>query len=90
MAKEREAFDTPTWQKALRYLKYLSYLPLVVNNLESCIIFLEVIDQLETELSELLEVEPPRPLFERMKPNSKVFLDYFKSFGHHCTEQLLS
>jgi len=85
-AKEREAFDTATWQKVLRYLKYLSYLPLVINNLESCIIFLEVIDQLETELSEFLCIERPSPLFERMKPNGKLFFDYFRLFGLSYTE----
>jgi len=85
-AKARESFDTPTWQKAMRYLKYVSYLPLVVNNLSSCIIFLEVIDQLEIELSELLEIDPPPPLFERMKPNSRVFLDYF-NISYDYTKQ---
>ncbi len=89
-AKDREAINTTTSQKIWRYLKYLSYLPLVFNDLESCIIFLEVIEQLERELSELLGIERPQSLFERMKPNSKVFLDYFKSFGPKYDEQLSS
>ncbi|MBI5540758.1 MAG: ATP-binding protein [Bacteroidia bacterium] len=64
-----------------RYFKYLSYLPLVINNMESCLIFIEVIDSIEDSLSVSLGLKRPQELFKRMKPNSKLYLQYFTKCG---------
>ena len=74
-------FDNQISEKVRRYFKYLSYLPLALNDLISCLIFLEVIDKLEAEIAGSLEVARPLPLFQRMRPDSKLFLEYFLKFG---------
>ena len=81
------AFKKQISEKVQRYFKYLAYLPLVVNDLSSCLIFLEVIDNLEAEIASSLKIERPLPLFDRMKPQSKLFLDYFHKFGIKYTER---
>jgi hypothetical protein len=86
-AYEREGFDNRIAQKVVRYVRYLSYLPLVVHNLASCIVFLEVVDELEAELSSDLKLRRPRQVFARMKPSSKLFLQYFARFGLKYTER---
>jgi hypothetical protein len=64
-----------------RYFKYLSYFPLVVHNLESCLIFIEVIDCIEKQLSENLDLQRPEQLFSRMGSISKLYLKYLKKYG---------
>lgn len=89
-AKQRGVLDTHKTEKVTRYFKYLSYLPLVLSELSSCLIFLEVIDQLEDELSASLKIKRPNQLFSRMKPNCKVFLEYYEKFGLNYMEKNLS
>lgn len=76
-----EALKSAECQVLQRYFKYLSYLPLVVHNMESCLIFLNVLDNIEKELSELLSLHRPVELFTRMKPDSSVYLQYLKKCG---------
>lgn len=78
-------FDKLVSEKVHRYFRYLAYLPLVVNNMESCLIFLEVIDRLEVEIADSLKLKRPLELFRRMKPDSKLFLEYFERFGPEYT-----
>jgi len=86
-AYERKGLDTRTSRNAVRYMRYLSYLPLVVGNLASCVVFLEAIDQLEADLSSDLKLKRPRPVFARMKPSSNLFLQYFRRFGLKYTRK---
>ena len=86
-ARKNGQFDDQISEKVHRYFKYLSYLPLVVNDMASCLIFLEVIDSLEMEIAACLKVARPLPLFKRMKPDSKLFLQYFHRFGLDYTER---
>jgi len=79
--RKYEQFDENTAKKIFRYFKYVSYLPLVINNLSSTIVFLEAIDLLETEISERINIPRPPTIFERMKPNCKLFLAYFDRYG---------
>ena len=62
-----------------RYFHYLSYLPSVFLNLESCIIFLEAIENIEKLLCKSLSIQRPPEIFKRMKPNSSLYLQYFKN-----------
>ena len=68
-------------QNLQRYLRYLSYLPLVVFNMESCLIFIEVLDNFEKILSESLHLQRPDEIFKRMKPNSSLYLRYLRECG---------
>ncbi len=79
--REQGQFDHPIPKNIHRYLKYLSYLPLVVHDTSSCLIFLEVIDKLEADIATSLELGRPQALFQRMSPDSKLFLEYFTRFG---------
>lgn len=79
--RQSGCFDSQVSKKVQKYFKYLSYLPLVIHNIESCMIFLEVIDTLEAEIADSLKLKCPLQLFRRMKPDSKLFLDYFYRFG---------
>jgi len=74
-------FDATLVAKIRRYFKYLSYLPQLVHGLEGCLIAVEVIDNIEAEIANCLGVSRPAALFERMKPDSKLFLEYFRRFG---------
>ncbi len=74
-------FDNLVSEKVHRYFRYLSYLPLVFNNMASCLIFVEVIDRLEVEIAASLKLKRPLELFRRMKPDSKLYLDYLERFG---------
>lgn len=76
-----EQFNENTAKKIFRYFKYISYLPLVINNLSSTIVFLEALDLLESEIAESINIPPPPTIFERMKPNCKLFLAYFERYG---------
>ena len=78
-------FETDISKKVHRYFKYLSYLPLVINEMPSCIIFLEVIDKLETEICACLELARLLPLFERIEP--KLILQYYKRYGLNYIER---
>ncbi|MGD0754580.1 MAG: hypothetical protein ABR927_05910 [Bacteroidales bacterium] len=62
-----------------RYFHYLSYLPSVFFNLESCLIFIEVIENIEKLLCKSLSIQRPPEIFKRMKPNSSLYLQYFKN-----------
>ena len=88
-ARQRGALNRVEREKMDRYFKYLSYLPLVISNMASCLIFLEAIDQLEAELSSSMKKKRPPSVFARMKPSSKLFLTYFERFGLDYTEKRL-
>ncbi len=79
--RKKGEFDNNISENVRRYLNYLSYLPLVVHDIASCLIFLEAIDKLEAEIAVSLRIERPLPLFQRMKPSSNLFLEYFRKFG---------
>lgn len=79
--RRKTRLDRKTSGMVLRYLKYLSYLPLVICNLSSCLIFLEVLDKLEEEIADALDFEVPRPLLQRMGANGVVYLDYLYHYG---------
>ncbi|MBN1459456.1 MAG: ATP-binding protein [Armatimonadetes bacterium] len=82
VAAARESMlDPAAAAAAALYLQYLSYLPLVVDNLESCLIFLAAVERLEAQLAIALHVELPPPVLTRMAPAGKVFLSYFNEFG---------
>jgi hypothetical protein len=74
-------FDNEVSEKIQRYFKYLSYLPMVAGHFEVCLIFLEVIDRLEAEIADCLNASQPLPLFQRMGPDSKIFIAYFRRVG---------
>ncbi|HZK93701.1 MAG TPA: ATP-binding protein [Prolixibacteraceae bacterium] len=76
--KKYDDLNIDQCQTLKRYFKYLSYLPLVVHNMASCLIFIEVIDSIEHSLSVSLGLKRPQELFKRMQPNSKLYLQYFK------------
>lgn len=79
--RERGKIDKEISDKIYRYFKYLSYLPLVIHNMASCIIFIEVLDKLEEDISKSLQIQRPKEIFRRMEPHSQVYLEYFQNFG---------
>lgn len=78
-------FDIEISRKVYRYLKYLSYLPLAIYDMSSCIIFLEVIDELEAEICACLKLAQLPPSFERIEP--KLILQYYDKYGVGYIEQ---
>jgi hypothetical protein len=62
-----------------RYFQYLCYLPLVFLNIESCLIFIEAIENAEKQLSKSLSIPRPPDIFKRMGSNSSLYLQYFKN-----------
>lgn len=64
-----------------RYFKYISYLPLVLYNMESCLIFIEVIENIEDSISKSIGISRPQELFTRMQSNSSLYLQYYTRNG---------
>jgi HSP90 family molecular chaperone len=64
-----------------RYFMYLIYLPIVFYNIHSCLIFIEVIENIEKSISSSLSITRPIEIFKRMKPNSNLYLEYYKKNG---------
>jgi hypothetical protein len=85
--RKRGPFSEQLTKKVYRYFKYLSYLPLIVNNTSSTLVFLATIDLLESDIAESLNCAVPPIIFERMKPNSKLYLTFFEKFGLEYIEQ---
>jgi hypothetical protein len=85
--RKKGEFGNNISENVRRYLKYLSYVPLVVHEFASCLICLEAIDRLEAEIAISLKIKRPLPLFQRMKPSSKLFLEYFMRFGLDIIEE---
>lgn len=82
LEKRKEGpFDDHISKNIQRYFKYLSFFPLALSDTSSCLIFLEVLEKIEEDISISLGIKQPSPLFERMKPNSSVFLEYYNKFG---------
>lgn len=79
--RERRKIDKEISDKIYRYFRYLSYLPLVICEMSSCIIFIEVLDKLEEDISKSLQIQRPKEIFKRMKPHSQLYLEYFENFG---------
>jgi hypothetical protein len=87
--RKKGAFAEKISGMVFRYLKYLSYLPLVIQNLESCLIFLEVADNLEREIADSLGLDLPAPLLKRMGPSGRFYLEYLDrhGVGYEVTEK---
>ncbi|HYE84608.1 MAG TPA: ATP-binding protein [Clostridia bacterium] len=64
-----------------RYFRYLSYLPLIVHNFESCQMIIEVLDKLEKEIALVISIDRPQCIFSRMKPDSSIYTQYFNRYG---------
>lgn len=79
--KNEGKFTTEQTKLILRYFKYLSFLPWILCNLESCQIFIEVLDRMEEEIASLISIDRPPCLFNRMKPNSSIYIKYFDRYG---------
>jgi hypothetical protein len=47
----------------------------------SCLIFIEVLDNLKKLIAESLCLQRPQELFKRMKPNSTVYFQYYEQKG---------
>jgi hypothetical protein len=78
-----KVFTSGLIEKIKRYFFYLSYLPLVLANFESSVIFLEVISVLEKEISEELKLVKVKPLVMRFKPEFSLYLHYFEHKGEN-------
>lgn len=72
--------DKETTDKIYRYFRYLSYLPLAIQDLSSCLIFIEILDRLEYDISKSINVARPKEIFSRMRP-FKLYFQYFDKFG---------
>jgi hypothetical protein len=79
--REHKEIDKDISDNIYRYFKYLSYLPLTIHDMASCIIFTEVLDKLEEDISKSLQMQRPEEIFKRMKPDSQLYLEYFQTFG---------
>lgn len=77
--RRKKRLDTKLSKMIFRYLSYLSFLPIAIHNLYSCLIFLETLDSLEMEIAHLLNFERPRPLLQRMGTIRNVYLGYLKN-----------
>lgn len=64
-----------------RYFNYLAYLPLIMPNLESLQISVEVIDDLEKQIASFIPIARPQNIFERMEPNGAVYANYLYNNG---------
>jgi hypothetical protein len=69
--------DEKTTKKVFRYFVYLSYLPLVLSNMSSCVIFFDAIDNLEKEITEILQLAPSDQVIKRFQPNFQLYQDYY-------------
>lgn len=78
-ARSKKEFDKLTTDKVQRYFSYLSYLPLVLGEVCSCIIFLEVLDRLEKEIARILGFEPPNILLKRLEPVASFYIQQIET-----------
>ncbi len=79
--RKSKEFDMQISKDIRTYLKYLSFLPLVVARMESILILLDTINRLEERISAVLDISRPLPLFRRMSPEGKMFLSHVAKFG---------
>lgn len=80
--RSEDPFSESTTNLIRRYFEYLRFLPLVIHNIESAIIFIEVVDNLEIEISKKLGVNQPKPFFNRMEPNPDIYISHMKRVGN--------
>lgn len=66
---------------ANRYFKFLSFLPLVFANSHSLILFIEVLDSLEQEISVLINHTTIPPIQDRLFPDFAFYLSYYGRHG---------
>ena len=82
--RTKGVFDEKITKKVLRYFTYLSYLPLVLSDIVSSIIFFEVIYDLEKEITESLHFSPSEQIINRFNPNLKIY----QEFCQNCDKEL--
>lgn len=83
--RAEKAFDNSVVNMVQRYFQYLSFLPLVIHNLSSTVIFLEVLENLEKEISVNLNFNRKKVLVERFEPTFLMYSEYYE----HCNMEQL-
>jgi len=63
-------------KKIFRYFRYLSFLPLAISDLSSCLIFFETLESLEEEIADALGFDRQRPLLRRMGKIRSIYFQY--------------
>lgn len=80
---ENYAVLTPSYcEDLIRYFKYLSLLPWIIGNLQSSLILVEVLDELEKTLSTSIGFPRPDVMFNRMKPSRDLYFQYFENHSN--------
>ena len=78
--RQQGPFDKKLTNDIYRYFTYISYLPLMINQLCSCIA-LELIDNLENSIANTLNCPQPEPILNRMRTIGKLWYYYFDENG---------
>jgi hypothetical protein len=73
-------------QLIIKYFKFLAFLPLVINQIYSCLIFIEVVNSLEEQIASILSIERPDNFLSRLKPDSRLYMEYFEKYGINYIE----
>lgn len=77
-SKAKRKVDKKATEKLLRYFTYLSYLPCTMSDISSCMIFFEVLDNLEREIADDLEFEHQNSLLRRIVPSCDFYIEYYE------------
>jgi hypothetical protein len=81
-SQRNKTVDQTTSEKIKRYFTHLKFLPLAVYNLTSCVVFLDVLDNLEKEIAKTLGFDPPQFLLKRI---DQMYLQAIRTRNVPCS-----
>jgi hypothetical protein len=81
-ARKDKPFSSLVAEKVTRYFRFVAYLPLALSNFVSSVIFLDVISELEKEISRELGIPTSESFVKRFKPEFSYYLEYFDHIPH--------